>query len=69
MTLTNKEKIDIINQHISNSEKNQYNLELSLLTEQQKENNDNLIASLQKQINDESKKQLVLNEEKSKLTE
>lgn len=67
MTLTNQEKIDIINQHIKNSEKNEYNLYLSLLGEQEKENNEVMIASLQKQINDESTKRSVLNTEKTNL--
>jgi hypothetical protein len=67
MSLTNQEKIEIINQHIKNSEKNGYNLYLSLLGEQEKEDNDVVIANLQKQIDDENNKQTALNSEKTKL--
>jgi hypothetical protein len=67
MTLTNQEKIEIINQHIKNSEKNEYNLYLSLLGEQEKENNEAMITSLQQQIEDESNKRAALNTEKNSL--
>jgi hypothetical protein len=68
MPLTNQEKIDIINQHINNSEKNEYNLYLSLLSEQSKNNNEIMIDSLQEQIDNESNKRSVLNIEKNNLS-
>jgi hypothetical protein len=67
MSLTNQEKIEIINQHIKNSEKNEFNLYVSLLGEQQKSDNDLIISALEKQIQDEVNKQTVLNSEKTKL--
>ena len=67
MSLTNQEKIDIIDSHIKSSEKNEYNLYLSILTEQEKENNDTIVASLEKQLDDEKKKQVALKAEKEKI--
>ena len=67
MSLTNQEKIDIIDSHIKSSEKNEYNLYLSILTEQEKENNDTIVASLEKQLDDVKKKQVALKAEKEKI--
>lgn len=67
MPLTNEEKRQIIDQHISNSEKNKYNLEISLVAESSLENNAARISALEDQIADEASKQAALIAEKNSI--
>lgn len=67
MPLTNEEKRQIIDQHISNSEKNKYNLEISLVAESSLENNAARISALEDQIADEASKQAALIAEKNSM--
>lgn len=53
ISLTNEEKIDIVNQHIRNLQLNKYNLSLSVLEESASAvPNQSTIDALQLQIND-----------------
>lgn len=69
-TLSNQEKISIIDQHLRNSEFNKYNLEISLIEENASANkNEDAISSLNDQISAINLKITALNAEKAKLTE
>lgn len=69
-TLSNQEKIAIIDQHLKNAEYNKYNLEISLIEENASVNkNEDAISSLTDQISAISLKITALTAEKTKLTE
>jgi len=64
ISLTNEEKIDIVNQHIRNLQLNKYNLSLSVLEESASAvPNQSTIDALQLQINDLDAKISVLTSE------
>jgi hypothetical protein len=69
-TLTNEDKLTIVNQHIKNVEFSKYNLELSLIEENSVASPDaTTIASLNSQIVSANAKLAALEAEKSDLTE
>lgn len=69
-TLSNEEKLAIVNQHIKNVEYSQYNLELSLIEENSVASpNADAIASLNSQMLEVTAKLAALEAEKSALTE
>ena len=69
-TLTNEDKLSIIDQHIKNVEFSKYNLELSLIEENAVANPDaTTISSLNAQIVSANAKLAALESEKSALTE
>lgn len=60
-TLTNQEKIDIINQHLKNLEYSKYNSEISLVEESAAvEPQQNLIKEIQDQLDSINAKQAAL---------
>jgi hypothetical protein len=68
-TLSNEEKISIIDQHIKNIEYNKYNLEISLIEENAVANPEaTTISSLNSQIAVLNSKISVLQTEKAELT-
>jgi hypothetical protein len=69
-TLSNEEKLTIVNQHIKNVEYSKYNLELSLIEENSVASPDSdAIASLNSQMLEVTAKLAALEAEKSALTE
>ena len=69
-TLTNEDKLTIVNQHKKNVEFSKYNLELSLIEENSVASPDaTTIASLNSQIVSANAKLAALEAEKSDLTE
>jgi len=69
-TLSNEEKLAVVNQHIKNVEYSQYNLELSLIEENSVASpNADAIASLNSQMLEVTAKLAALEAEKSALTE
>ena len=69
-TLSNEEKLGILNQHIKNVEYNKYNLELSLMEENAVSSpNAEAVSSLNAQIASVDLKLEALEAEKSTLTE
>ena len=69
-TLTNEDKLTIVNKHIKNVEFSKYNLELSLIEENSVASPDaTTIASLNSQIVSANAKLAALEAEKSDLTE
>jgi predicted nucleic acid-binding Zn-ribbon protein len=67
-TLTNEDKISIINQHKRNLEYSKYNIEITILEENSANNpNQDTLTSLNNQIEEISKKISVLDAEISKL--
>jgi len=69
-TLSNEEKLTIVNQHIKNVEYSKYNLELSLIEENSVSSPDSeAIASLNDQMAEVTAKLTALESEKSALTE
>ncbi len=61
MELTNKEKRDIVESHIKNALVNMYNLHISLIAEQAKENpNSDIVNSLNEQMSSETAKRNAL---------
>lgn len=67
-TLTNEEKIGIIDQHIKNVEYNKFNLEISLVEENSVGSDTTVISSLNAQIDALETKLAALQAEKANLT-
>ena len=69
ITLTDAEKLNMINQHIKNSITNTFNLQLTLISEQAvSAPNTEVIASINSQIDEQVARQLALEAEAEKLT-
>lgn len=69
-TLTNQEKIDIVNQHLKNVNYSLYNLSLSVVEENAvSEPNSDYIANLNAQISDLNAKKTTLEAELQSLSE
>jgi|LauGreDrversion4_2_1035121.scaffolds.fasta_scaffold117317_3 hypothetical protein len=69
-TLTNQEKIDIVNQHLKNVNYSLYNLSLSVVEENAvSEPNSDSIANLNAQISDLNAKKTTLEAELQSLSE
>jgi hypothetical protein len=68
--LTNEEKIEIVTQHIKNLNLSLYNLQISLKEEEALDNpNENIVSSLNQQINDTVSKKVVITTELNSLKE
>lgn len=69
-TLTNEDKLGVVNQHIKNAEFNKYNIELSLIEENAVASPDaNTVSSLNTQLTAINAKLAALEAEKDSLTE